>query len=158
MLCPEVWKFDYPKNNMFLEIGRLSKKSDQFLEKLICKHPFNQTFSVVIAEENSDNIPEKILSHLNGSFYYIVNDIKLTDLIRKDFIEAFVKRGKFTALNLVEFNEIDDIFAVRPDGKLILIINKDLYQSIGLDGRVHSSFTRRKDRFGKYKEISIFKH
>lgn len=145
MLCPEVWDFPYTKNNISFQTGILDTKNEKNLKKLIHKHPFNEIISIILPNEKS--VPSQIADVIRLSDYYIIKEFQLQDLIRKDFIEAFVKRGTFTSLSYGKSIDVDDVFAVTPDGLLILSICKDLYQSLGLQGRAHSNSIKTKEKY-----------
>lgn len=52
-------------------------------------------FQITIVLPDAKTIPESILPLLKDTDHYQVNNFSLTELIKKPFIEAFVKQGMF---------------------------------------------------------------
>lgn len=148
MLCPEVWNFNSPKTNSYHQFGNYNDKTKKTLDKAIKNSFFNQMVSIILP--GFEAIPKSLENLIETSDYYLVKNLSLNELIRKDFVEAFVKRGKFTGISIkIDCADyFEDIVYLTPDGKLNLIVHKDFYQTLGLEGR---SVGKSKERF----EITI---
>ncbi|XP_055841680.1 ribonuclease P protein subunit p40-like isoform X2 [Episyrphus balteatus] len=135
MLCPEVWKFNANKNNTLYQTGNYDSKGKKALDKTLQNKFFNRMVSIILPE--CESIPEPIQQLIKTADYYLVRNLRLCELVRKDFVEAFIKRGRLTGILLQSgiFSESENKVYVTPDGKLNIVICKDLYQSLGLEGR-----------------------
>ncbi|XP_058141170.1 ribonuclease P protein subunit p40 isoform X2 [Dasypus novemcinctus] len=75
--------------------------------------------------------------------YYLVKNLPLHELITLDFINTFVKKGSCCALTYNTSIDEDNTVALLPNGKLILSLDKDTYEEIGLQGHP-SQYSSRK--------------
>ncbi|XP_044514100.1 ribonuclease P protein subunit p40 isoform X3 [Gracilinanus agilis] len=66
--------------------------------------------------------------------YYLVKNLPLHELITHEFINNFVKKGSCYALTYNTNIDQDNIVGLLPNGKLILSLDKDTYEEIGLQG------------------------
>lgn len=66
--------------------------------------------------------------------YYSVKSLPLHELITREFIQTFVKKGSFSALTYNASIDEDNAVALLPNGKLILSLDKDTYEETGLQG------------------------
>ncbi|XP_074126966.1 ribonuclease P protein subunit p40 [Sminthopsis crassicaudata] len=66
--------------------------------------------------------------------YYLVKNLPLHELIVHDFINNFVKKGSCYALTYNTNIDQDNTVALLPNGKLIVSLDKDTYEEIGLQG------------------------
>lgn len=96
----------------------------------------------------------------------------LIEFVGRQFIEGFVKRGKcvlsfkFFPKNCFKFKsfffsgqiyalsidrriDVDDVVAITPCGKLRLSVEKTVYQSLGLEGKVSHFSTKTEERYSK---------
>ncbi|XP_062355229.1 ribonuclease P protein subunit p40 isoform X3 [Cinclus cinclus] len=67
--------------------------------------------------------------------YYLVRNLPLHELVAHEFIDAFVKKGSCYALTYKTKIDQDNTAALLPNGKLILSVDKDTYEELGLQGR-----------------------
>ncbi|XP_045353499.1 ribonuclease P protein subunit p40 isoform X1 [Leopardus geoffroyi] len=67
--------------------------------------------------------------------YYFVKNLPLHELITREFINTFVKKGSCYALTYHTNIDEDNTVALLPNGKLILSLDKDTYEETGLQGR-----------------------
>ncbi|XP_031972203.1 ribonuclease P protein subunit p40 isoform X2 [Corvus hawaiiensis] len=67
--------------------------------------------------------------------YYLVRNLPVHELVAHEFIEAFVKKGSCYALTYKTKIDQDNTAALLPNGKLILSVDKDTYEELGLQGR-----------------------
>ncbi|KDR22204.1 ribonuclease P protein subunit p40-like [Zootermopsis nevadensis] len=141
MLCPEVWNFSPPACNFKFKRGNFNELKTQCID-LIDLHHFNYLVSVVLPD--TINVPEVITDALNEDCdYYRVEDIHVSELVNKDFIEIFVKRGHLIILSDGTNIDTDDCVALIPSGHLVLSLNRQTYQELGLEGKP-SFFSRSK--------------
>ncbi|XP_069694723.1 ribonuclease P protein subunit p40-like isoform X1 [Periplaneta americana] len=145
MLCPEVWKFSPSANNFKFKSGRFDEGKIQ-CSNLMDFHYYNHLVQVVLPDALS--VPETIKNLLiEDCDYYVIEDVVINELINKEFIEAFVKKGQLTALSDGMKIDADDCVALTPSGELVLSLNKQTYQELGLEGRA-SIFSRvKQDRY-----------
>ncbi|XP_065685964.1 ribonuclease P protein subunit p40 isoform X3 [Patagioenas fasciata] len=67
--------------------------------------------------------------------YYLVRNLSVHELVAHEFIDAFVKKGSCYALTYNTKIDQDNTAALLPTGKLILSVDKDTYEELGLQGR-----------------------
>jgi len=117
MLCPEIWNFESPPHftaTLHLDMIKL-KKSD--VPTVVKNHYFNhsvnnffqnlaslhddiltiRTFYIQISVVLPDTVVPQNLYNclLEDTDYYRINKLRVSDLLNMEFIEAFVKKGKF---------------------------------------------------------------
>lgn len=132
-MCPEVWNFSRPACNFKFRRGNFNEVKEQCTD-VIDSHYFNYLVSVVLPD--TINVSEVITGSLNEDCeYYKVEDIHVCDLINKEFIEAFVKKGLLTVLSDGTHIDTDDCVALTPTGHLVLSLNRQTYQELGLEGK-----------------------
>ncbi|XP_066043669.1 ribonuclease P protein subunit p40 isoform X1 [Chamaea fasciata] len=66
--------------------------------------------------------------------YYLVRNLPVHELVTHEFIDAFVKKGSCYALTYQTKIDQDNTAALLPNGKLILSVDKDTYEELGLQG------------------------
>lgn len=152
MLCPEVWRFDPPSHEVIqktgtLSLGDQSAGKKDLIRNGIRSHHFNQMITVVLPDVSS--IPVSVETVLSDSDHYLVRNLPLRALTNRTFLEGFVKRGTFYAVSFRTRLDTDDCVAVTPGGVLVLHLNKETYQSLGLEGRV-SQFARKRNSKYEY--------
>lgn len=79
--------------------------------------------------------------------YYLVKNLPLHEFITADFINTFVKKGSCYALTYNTNIDEDNTVALLPNGKLILSLDKDTYEEIGLQGRPSKYSGRKSMKF-----------
>ncbi|XP_012262665.2 ribonuclease P protein subunit p40-like [Athalia rosae] len=130
MLCPEVWDFKAPQHNFKVV------KSDSLTKEVtsaIKNHYFNHSVQVVLPD--TVNLPHHIFENFNAdSDYYRVNGLQAQELVDKEFVEAFVKKGEVNILAIESRVDTANSLAVTPSGHLILSLVKEDFQSLGLEG------------------------
>ncbi|XP_052122700.1 ribonuclease P protein subunit p40 isoform X2 [Frankliniella occidentalis] len=132
MLAPEVWAFDPPASTLKVVQGTVESCKD--VQDLIKSHPLNHFVSVVLPD--TPQVPQDILEVLSSdNEYYKVIDIPAHELVEKEFIDAFVKRGQITALSIDSLVDLDNCLSLTPDGHLVLSLIKESYQELGLEGK-----------------------
>ncbi|GLV41539.1 hypothetical protein CBL_06768 [Carabus blaptoides fortunei] len=148
MLCPEVWKFSAPESNFKETSGHFLPTSGN---KLYIPPPlddFYYTHLVSVVLPNALSLPTNICDSLSSdSDYYKVTNLSLSELIREEFIEHFIKRGSLTALSIDRRIDIDNCACITPDGSLIVTLDRKSYQQLGLEGKVSHFTSSLTDRY-----------
>ncbi|XP_043259735.1 ribonuclease P protein subunit p40-like isoform X1 [Colletes gigas] len=138
MLSPEVWNFKPPQHHFSIE-KRDYKETDP--PNIVGSHYFNHSISLVLPD--TIRIPDELRTCISeDSDYYRINAINVFDLINKEFIEAFVKKGELNLLTVDNKINVDNSVAITPSGHLILSLLTEDFQTLGLEGTV--SFFDRK--------------
>ncbi|XP_014663671.1 PREDICTED: ribonuclease P protein subunit p40-like [Priapulus caudatus] len=134
--------FNSPKNLLVFEQSSFSNEKSRH-KTVIGDHYFN--CAVEVCSPNVAQIPTTVTASLSPSSYYIVRNLPLSRLIDKEFIEAFVRNGAFYAVSLNTRIDVANSVAVLPTGKLVLSVDKDMYETLGLEGR-RSIFSQTRER------------
>ncbi|KAM9439155.1 ribonuclease P protein subunit p40 [Clarias gariepinus] len=101
-------------------------------EAHVSKHSFNYKLSLLIPE--CGVLPAEIAKVLNNfSSYYLVRDLPVYRLLEEDMLEM-IKKGTFYALSYKTRLDEDNVFALFSK-KLILSLDKDTYEQLGLEGK-----------------------
>ncbi|XP_076281285.1 ribonuclease P protein subunit p40 isoform X2 [Lasioglossum baleicum] len=138
MLSPEVWNFKPPQHHFSTE-KRDFKRTD--VPGIVGSQIFNHSVSLVLPD--TVRIPDGLQSCVSeDSDYYRVNGVNVFDLINKEFIEAFVKKGELSLLTIGNKIDLGNAIAITPTGHLILSLLTEDFQMLGLEGKV--SFFDRK--------------
>ncbi|XP_030084003.2 ribonuclease P protein subunit p40 isoform X1 [Serinus canaria] len=94
---------------------------------------FKQKVSLLIPE--CGMLPEVLKSTIADiGEYYLVRNLPIHELVAHEFIDAFVKKGSCYALTYKTKIDQDNTAALLPNGKLILSVDKDTYEELGLQG------------------------
>ncbi|KAG8442438.1 hypothetical protein GDO86_011282 [Hymenochirus boettgeri] len=97
-------------------------------------HYYNCSVSVLLPECGC--LPESIKNAVdNFGKYYLVKNLPVHEFVREKFINSFVKKGAFYALSHQTRIDQDNSVALLPTGKLVLSVNKDTYEELGLEGK-----------------------
>ncbi|XP_064299605.1 ribonuclease P protein subunit p40 isoform X2 [Phalacrocorax carbo] len=97
-------------------------------------HAYNCRVSFLIPE--CGVLPEVLKSAIaDVGEYYLVRNLSVHELVAHEFIDAFVKKGSCYALTYNTRIDQDNTAALLPNGKLILSVDKDTYEELGLQGR-----------------------
>ncbi|KAL2097400.1 hypothetical protein ACEWY4_006607 [Coilia grayii] len=108
----------------------------------VSKHFFNYKLSMVIPECAS--LPACIAGVIQTfSSYYRVRDLPVYKFLQEDILQKVVKNGHFYALSYNTRIDEDNTIAFLPSGHLIMSVNKDTYEQLGLEGKP-SQYTHRK--------------
>ncbi|KAG7488676.1 hypothetical protein MATL_G00037550 [Megalops atlanticus] len=101
----------------------------------VAKHYFNYKVSVLIPE--CGVIPSRLRSVVNGfTKYYLVRDLPVYKLLEEEFLEKVASKGSIYALSYNTKIDQDNTIALLPTGQLILSVDKDTYEELGLEGQV----------------------
>lgn len=100
----------------------------------VSKHSFNYKISVLIPE--CGTLPANISGVIHSfSTYYLVRDLPVYHLLEETFLESLVKKGNFYALSYNTNIDEENAIALLSSGQLILSLDKDTYEQLGLEGR-----------------------
>ncbi|XP_015603969.1 ribonuclease P protein subunit p40 [Cephus cinctus] len=130
MLCPEVWDFKAPQHYFKVEHANYLTKD---LPVTIKTHYFNHSVSVVLPDTVS--IPEDLPnSLLEDTDYYRIEALNTSELVCKEFIEAFIKKGELSLLSIGKKIDLHNSIAITPTGHLIISLVHEDFQKLGLEG------------------------
>ncbi|XP_031445174.1 ribonuclease P protein subunit p40 [Phasianus colchicus] len=97
-------------------------------------HAYNCRVSVLIPE--CGVLPQVLKSAVADlGEYYVVRGLSVHQLVAHEFVESFVRKGSCYALAYNTRIDQDNTAALLPTGKLILSVDKDTYEELGLQGR-----------------------
>ncbi|XP_035270040.1 ribonuclease P protein subunit p40 [Anguilla anguilla] len=100
----------------------------------VAKHFFNYKVSVLIPE--CGIIPSGLRSVVSSfSKYYLLKNLPVYKLLEEEFLEKVVKKGCLYALSYKTRIDQDNTFALLPTGQVILSVDKDTYEELGLEGK-----------------------
>uniref|UniRef100_T1E897 Putative ribonuclease p 40kda n=1 Tax=Anopheles aquasalis TaxID=42839 RepID=T1E897_ANOAQ len=150
MLCPELWRFPQPtfsRTTVTCPSWTEGKTSDKIRREIRARQ-FNSTVSIVLPvcqKSEVDELDRELRATTRpGSYCCLVRQCPLVELLRQEFLEAFVRRGRIFAISATGRLETDDCVALTPDGILLLNLHRETFQRLGLSD---SLVTQRK---GKY--------
>lgn len=140
--------------------------------------PNYSQISVVIPDTNT--VPDHITNIFADSDHYILHNVRLSELIQRTFVEGFVNKGKSLTTELIHLLDpqvknkfstesgsfygmtvdtridVDDCVAITPCKHLYLSLNKEVFQSLGLDGNVSFHSRKSQDRYSKCRHFKYF--
>ncbi|XP_064186971.1 ribonuclease P protein subunit p40 isoform X2 [Anguilla rostrata] len=100
----------------------------------VAKHFFNYKVSVLIPE--CGIIPSGLRSVVSSfSKYYLLKNLPVYKLLEEEFLEKVAKKGCLYALSYKTRIDQDNTFALLPTGQVILSVDKDTYEELGLEGK-----------------------
>lgn len=79
--------------------------------------------------------PDDLLKDISAQQVYLVKNLPLSRLINIEFIEAFVKRGDMYMISEGTQIDTETCVALIPTGELILNVERDTYEKMGLEGK-----------------------
>ncbi|XP_043270485.1 ribonuclease P protein subunit p40-like [Venturia canescens] len=131
MLCPEIWDFKAPEHHF--EIERASYRTEE-VPLAVSTHYFNHSVSIVLPDIK--DVPPSLRDCLlEDSDYYKIVGLKAHELVNKEFIEAFVKKGELTLLTIGKKIDVHNLICISPTGHLLLSLLREDYQKLGLVGK-----------------------
>ncbi|XP_075069113.1 ribonuclease P protein subunit p40 [Mixophyes fleayi] len=97
-------------------------------------HYYNYSVSILLPE--CGRLPEKLKNMIDGlGNYYLVKNLPLHEFTTEEFNNKFLKKGLFYALSYNTRIDQDNVAALLPTGKLIISVDKDTYEELGLQGK-----------------------
>ncbi|XP_010893663.1 ribonuclease P protein subunit p40 isoform X2 [Esox lucius] len=104
------------------------------LNNHVSKHYFNHKVSLVIPECGSP--PPQLASVIQTfSKYFLVKNLPVYEFLEEDFLENVVRHGGLYALSYKTLIDQDNTIALLPNSQLILSVDKDTYEQLGLEGK-----------------------
>ncbi|XP_067853688.1 ribonuclease P protein subunit p40 isoform X1 [Heptranchias perlo] len=97
-------------------------------------HHYNYQVSILIPECRALSSAIAAVSRTLGD-YYLVKQLPLHEMLEPEFINKFVRKGFLYALSYNTRIDQDNTIALLPTGKLILSVDKDTYEELGLEGQ-----------------------
>ncbi|KAJ8943222.1 hypothetical protein NQ314_009795, partial [Rhamnusium bicolor] len=145
MLCPEVWNFHVPYSSFQIENSDDGLPSNnKNINTFYCTH----CVSVILPD--SLRFPDKLIEKLVVDCeYYKLLDLQLGDLIESKFLSSFVKSGRLTLLSINTRIDCDSCIGIIPTGQLVLSVNKETYESLGLEGKVSHFTAKSRNKYSK---------
>ncbi|KAH0617945.1 hypothetical protein JD844_016742 [Phrynosoma platyrhinos] len=133
MFVPLRWLRESPRHLLVCERSHVRHERSRHAAH-VRGHAFNCQVSLLIPE--CGIVPE-VLKNAVGDFgdYYLVKKLPLHELVTEEFINIFVKKGSCYALTYNTRIDQDNTAALLPTGKLIISVDKDTYEELGLQGR-----------------------
>ncbi|XP_067207149.1 ribonuclease P protein subunit p40-like isoform X2 [Linepithema humile] len=142
MLCPK-YNFKPPPHKFFIEKYDFRKRSVPMPMKT---HYFNHSISVVLPD--TVTVPTRLQNCLLiDTNYYQVNGLRACDLLYREFIEAFVKKGEVNLLTVGVKIDLESSICLTPSGHLVLSLIDAHYQALGLEGRVSFFASKSRTRY-----------
>ncbi|KAI9209832.1 ribonuclease P 40kDa subunit-domain-containing protein [Polychytrium aggregatum] len=132
---------DRPK--LFLSICNAdgSDRSEHPAGRVISGHYLNHKAQVIVpVPEGYDQDSVRHAFEGFAPFFFYRARIGLSFFLQPEILKA-IKRGSFRAMNLDAKIDASDVFALLPDGILVLSVEKDTYETLGLVGE-HSRFSK----------------
>ncbi|XP_068234724.1 ribonuclease P protein subunit p40-like isoform X1 [Palaemon carinicauda] len=144
---PEVIQFQAPESHLgFSRHCFDDPKLDSIFHNLIDEHPFNTKVNVVFPSETYHARLDNVFEEDND--FYELEKIPLFEFCTPVFLEAFLNAGKFYAVSCDARLDLDNVAALTPDGCLVLILDKDTYSNLRLNGKLSAHILRRpKERY-----------
>lgn len=100
----------------------------------VSKHYFNHKVSVVIPECGA--LSSRLATVINNfSKYFLVKNLPVYEFLDKDFLKNVVWNGALYALSYKTSIDQDNTIALLPSSQLILSVDKDTYEQLGLEGK-----------------------
>ncbi|XP_026681261.1 ribonuclease P protein subunit p40-like [Diaphorina citri] len=129
MITPETWDFPPPPSSVVSQ----HITTEEILQ-FIKFQPFNNV--VCVSLPDCVQVPENIESVLRQDCeYYKIQQLPLQEFIKPLFIDTYVKKGKLLALSTSTQFHLEDCFAFSEGGHIILSVQKETYETLGLEGK-----------------------
>ncbi|XP_078606789.1 ribonuclease P protein subunit p40-like [Branchiostoma floridae x Branchiostoma japonicum] len=132
-----------PRSKLVIEKSSFDDEKSRH-RKNVEEHHFNHMVELFIP--GCAELPPGVQAEFDRcDDYYLIKNVPLTELINKDFIENFVKKGSLYMLSHNTHIDKHNAYAVLPTGQLLLSVHKDTYEELGLVGQP-SQFNRKVKR------------
>ncbi|KAJ7338499.1 hypothetical protein JRQ81_012401 [Phrynocephalus forsythii] len=133
MFAPLRWLRESPRHLLVCERSHARHERSRHAAR-VRDHAFNCRVSFLIPD--CGVVPEAIKNAVaNIGEYYLVKNLSLHELVSQEFINTFVKKGSCYALSHNTRIDQDNCAALLPTGRLILSVDKDTYEELGLQGQ-----------------------
>ncbi|XP_038070339.1 ribonuclease P protein subunit p40-like [Patiria miniata] len=126
-------EFLSPKSKTIFESSAFIHKNSRHTS-CVSDHYFNHAVEVFLP--CCDSLPDAVqVSSPQRQEYYAVKRLPLAELTNAEFVSRFVKAGRLYVLSIGQHIDTHNVAAILPTGRLILSVNKDTYQELGLEGK-----------------------
>nr|XP_028593652.1 ribonuclease P protein subunit p40 [Podarcis muralis]XP_028593653.1 ribonuclease P protein subunit p40 [Podarcis muralis] len=133
MFAPLRWLREGPRHVLVCEGSHVRHERSRHATR-VRDHAFNCQVSFFIPD--CGVVPEALKNTVADiGQYYLVKNLSLYELVTQEFINTFVKKGSCYALTYKTRIDQDNTAALLPTGKLIISVDKDTYEELGLQGR-----------------------
>ncbi|KAJ3383491.1 Ribonuclease P protein subunit p40 [Lobulomyces angularis] len=119
------------------------ENTKNLIEKLLNSFHFVKSVKVLSHNEHFRTHKDKDVDC--KVFFYKVKT-NLLNFLSKEFLQQ-LKLFNVSCISLNDSIDVGNVFCILPNGTLILNLNKDTYETLGLEGK-SSTLIRRSDRFG----------
>ncbi|CAH1175714.1 unnamed protein product [Phaedon cochleariae] len=137
MLSPEIFNFPAPES--LFQVEKFEGKVPLNNQNINNFH-YNHLVTIIIPDSAKlEQLNEKVTQDCS---YYKILGLKLEDLVSLKFICGFIRSGKLSLLSIDRRIDCDTCFGLDPYGQLLVTVDKETYQSLGLEGSI-SHFTRK---------------
>ncbi|XP_068697129.1 ribonuclease P protein subunit p40-like isoform X1 [Montipora foliosa] len=137
-------RFSTPKRRLRIEKSSFQDKKERH-KKHIEDHPLNHAVQFVIPNSSLGSILQYFQGITPTQDHFLLIEIPVHTFTEPEFIKTFVKNGHFVALSWHTRIDSGTCVAVLPTGMLILSLDKDTYEQLGLTGK--PSAFQKKQRF-----------
>lgn len=120
-----VTHFDHPKGHWKKSIERC-----------------NFVHAVQLVLPGSYRLPDYLRQLMSEREYQVVRKLPAEELLSWDFLEAFVRRGKLSALSVGTSLSTGNCVAVTPEGKLHLSLQEDVFRGMGIEGTLSATSSK----------------
>jgi hypothetical protein len=111
---------------------------------LVLRHPFNHQVEVFTPSIDSEQNFPPVGSFSDGFYYHVV--LPLGNLLTPTFINSYIRPGSFFCLSACGIDRGNSLL-IRPDGILVMSVDRDTYQLLGLQGTKSVFKCRQANRF-----------
>ncbi|KAF7248780.1 Ribonuclease P protein subunit p40 [Varanus komodoensis] len=133
MFVPLRWLRESPRHLLVCERSHMRHERSRHAAH-VQDHAFNCQVSFLIPE--CGIVPDGLKNAVeNIGEFYLVKNLSLHEFVTQEFINTFVNKGSCYALTYNTRIDQDNTAALLPTGKLILSLDKDTYEELGLQGR-----------------------
>lgn len=130
MLSPEVWNFPPPKT---ICSCKKSENIDAVVETIKMNNFYKSIVITCPDELQTPSFIEEIITE--DTDYYKLSDCSLTEFIETNFVDNFIKHGRFYCLSIDRNCIIQNCAAITPDGILTIHILDYVFQTLGIEGK-----------------------
>ncbi|KAL8182489.1 UNVERIFIED_CONTAM: Ribonuclease P protein subunit p40 [Gekko kuhli] len=132
MFVPLRWLREPPRHLLVCEKSHVRHERSRHAAH-VRDHAFNCRVTFLIPD--CGIVPQTLQSAVTSlGEYYLVKNLSLHEFVTEEFINTFVKKGSCYALTYQTRIDQDNTAALLPTGKLILSVDKDTYEELGLQG------------------------
>ncbi|GAA5829971.1 hypothetical protein JCM5353_003932 [Sporobolomyces roseus] len=131
-----------------LEKGDKEPTAARQLWRAIERVPFGWQLDVLIPEigtSRQHGFIDRLKAELEqSSRSQLVRTVNLADLLEPGFMNSYIRKGSLIAISLDD-DDVEDVVSIDGRGRLVLAVNKDTYELLGLPGRasMHGSLRQR---------------